>query len=106
MIYKPSTAKYKYNVDGDKGLTQVIASSGGHELIAVLVTAGGAAVAARIYDTDTANQLDTTQSVLIAANQGESTSFTPVQPIPMNKGIYVVIEQGGNQGGEVFLLYN
>ncbi len=106
MISKPLEAKYKYNLDSDSETSKQIATSPGHNIVAILATATGAALAARIYDS--ANGVgEINQSILIAANTGESTLFTPCQPVPMNKGIYIAVEMGGAPfGGEVLILYN
>lgn len=104
MVSKPAVSKYHYNVDGDLETSKLIASSS-IELCSVVVTATGSAIAARIYDTDSSARKDPKQSLLLAANTGESTSYTPAQPVLYKNGLYVEIEMGGGVGGEVFLTY-
>lgn len=105
MVQKPALARYKYNIDGDRETTKLIATSS-HEIVSIVVTATGSSIAVRVYDTDSSSRLDVSQSILLAANQGESSTYCPAQPVPMTKGIYVVIENGAGFGGEAFLTYN
>ena len=108
MICKPATALQFVQTDSDTtGNTRVISTSP-HEIVGMLVTAGGGAIAVRVYNAKGAATADPLQSVLIAANAGESTPFTPAQALPFNKGIYVVFEQGGAGvgGGELTLVIN
>lgn len=104
MISKPAVVQYHYCVSGDLETTKLIASSS-IELCSVVVTAGGSAIAARIYDTDAEARKDIKQSLLLAANTGESTAYCPSQPVLLKKGLYIEIEQGGNTDGEVFITY-
>lgn len=108
MMNKPLVAKYKYTVDSSTGVnSKLIATSEGHELVAILVTAGSADIAVGIYDTSIASPDDKINAIFLGANQGESNSFCPVQPIPMNKGIYINIEQGGGSfNGKATVLFN
>lgn len=107
MLAKPSVAKYKYTLNKNNTSKQ-LATSAGREIVAVLVTAGGSSAVVRIYDsTDGAAEASPHQdSFIVAANTGESSSFTPAQPIPMTKGLYIELEQGANFNGEAFILYN
>ena len=104
MIVKPAVAKFKYNLDSGDETSRILATSPGHELVSVLATAGAQPIAVRIYDSATASG-NSKDSILIAANAGESSPYTPSQPVPMIRGIYVVIEQG-SPSGEVFLTWN
>ena len=85
-----------------------IATSGGLEFVAALVTGGGSAAAVRIYDsTDGANEPSPSiDSFLVSANAGETTPFTPTQPSLMKKGFYVELEQGVGTNGEATIFYN
>lgn len=105
MITKPAVASHKVTIDSNSETEKLIASSA-RELVSVVVTAGGFAMAVRIYDASSADTIDPKNSLLIAANAGESTPYCPAQSIPFKKGIYVVIEQGAAGGGEVFLTLN
>ncbi len=103
MIAKPAVVPFKYNLDGDSESSRQIATSS-RELCSVLITATGTAVAARIYDSAN-GQGRKDQSILIAANTGESTAFCPAQPILMKNGIYLEFEQGAWAGGELYITY-
>ena len=102
---KPRVAKYYYNLDGETETSRQLATSGGREIIAVIITAGSSAAVARIADTSTST-VTSRDSFLIAANTGESTPFVPNQPIPFSRGLYIVLEQGAAFGAEVFVAYN
>ena len=103
MINKPSVAKYKYTLDSDTESSRQLSTSGGLEISSIYLSAGGAAAAARIHDSISgAGAIK--DSILIAANQGESTAYDPPRPIPMRKGIFIVIEQG--LGAELTIIYS
>ena len=103
MIVKPSVAKYKYNLDSENETTRQLATSGGLELIAVVLSSGLFSSALRIHDS--ANGAGPSKdSILITANAGESTTFTPARPAPLTRGLYIVMEQGA-PSAEAFLLY-
>ena len=105
MITKPAVAKYTINIDTDVQGNSYQAVSGPCELVAVLASAAGGAVAIRIFDTATGSSAQVNRRLMIAANTGESTPFTPCQPMQFNHGIFVVFEQGGTPfGGEVCLV--
>lgn len=107
MLVKPNVAKYKETLNQDETSKQ-IATGGGNEVVAVLVTAGSSACAVRIYDSASGSGEGAPHqdSFLVAANTGESSSFCPAQAVPMKKGIYAEIEQGVNANPEVLILYN
>ena len=85
--------KYKYNLDSGNETTRQLATSGGKEIVAIIVTAGAQSVALRVHDS--ANGAGPSKdSILVAANAGESTPFCPSKPILFNKGIYLDMEQG------------
>lgn len=107
MIIKPTIAKYKYTVNKNETSKQ-IATSGGVEIVAVIVTGGGGAAALRVYDSanGTVEDSPSANSFLVAANGGESTPFSPNQPIPMERGLYIELEQGGSSNGEATIFYN
>lgn len=105
MICKPLVSKYKYNLDSDTETTRQLITSPGHELVSIMITAGGFGAAARLYDS-ASGVGEINQSILIACNAGESSSFNPVQPIPLNNGLYIVMEQGTPGGAELFIQYN
>jgi len=104
MVSKPSVCKYHYCLSGDLETSRLLAS-GAIELSSVVVTAGGSSIAARIYDTDSASRKDIKQSLLLAANTGESTAYCPSQPVLFKNGLYLEMEQGGGFDGEVFVTY-
>lgn len=106
MIVRPSVAK-KYILTSDETSKQ-IATSGGLQLIALLITAGSSSAAARVYDSanGSAEGTPSKDAILIAANAGESSSFCPARPLPMDKGIYAEIEQGQNFGAELTIVYS
>lgn len=106
MVTKTPQALYKYTVNSSN-LSEQIAMSP-HEVVAVIVTGGSGGAAVRIYDsTDGANEPSPSiDSFLVAANGGESTAFCPAQAIPMFRGIYIELEQGGSSNGEATILYN
>jgi hypothetical protein len=105
MIVKNSVSKFKYNLDSDLESSRQIATSGGHEIIGIMLTAQGGSASALICDSKNGMGLDN-ENIPISANAGESTVFTPAQPIGMNKGIYLVIETGKTFGASLFILYN
>lgn len=105
MVLKLTPGKHWYNLDGENELSRQLATSGGREIISVLLTAGGSSAAARIHDSASGAHASK-DSFLIAANAGESTPFVPAHPIPFRKGIYIELEQGGPQGAELFIEYN
>lgn len=107
MITKPSVSKYKYTLNANE-LSKQIATSGGREVVAVLVTGGGSSAAVRVYDSanGAAEPSPSANSFLVAANAGESTSHAPGQPALMEKGLYIELEQGGPQNGEATIFYN
>lgn len=107
MINKPAVASYTINVDTDVYGNTYQAVDSPCELVAVLASAAGGAVAIRFYDTDTAAAIPANRRLMIAANTGESTPFTPCQPMKFNHGVYLEFEQGGAPfGGEVCLVIN
>jgi hypothetical protein len=106
MVVKPTPAKYKYNLDSNEETSRQLGTSGGREIVSILLTSGGTASAARIYDSKNRNSGPKNKSILIAANAGESTLFTPVQPILFDEGLYIEIEQGQGEGCELFITYN
>lgn len=106
MAYvKPSASAYKAVLNGNRTSAQL--STNPVELIAVLATAGGSAIAVRIYDSiaGSSEPSPSLDSFVVAANTGESTPFCPVQPVLMTKGLYVEIEQGAAFNPEVLVLY-
>ena len=108
MLSKPSVARGYFSVDSnDLSNDTYQAGNTAHEIVSILATAGGGALFVRVYDSATGVG-PKSKSIAIAANQGESTPFTPAQPVPFKKGVYIVFEQGGkNQGGgEIFIEYN
>ena len=105
MISKPLVSKHKYNLDSDNESSRQLVTTPGHEVVAVYLTAGAGGAAARVHDS--ANGAGPTKdSVLIAANAGETTPVAPAQPIPMTNGIFIIIEQGVGTGAELLILYN
>ena len=108
MLNKPSPANYTITIDSDISGNTVQAVDNPCELVAILGAAGVGALFARIYDTRNAESDVSHRRTFIAANAGESTPFTPCQPMKFEKGVYIVFEQGGiNQGGgEVCLVLN
>lgn len=105
MINKPAIAGFKVTVRDEAGATQLISTTS-REIVGMLCTAGGAAAAIAIYDSNDVSKLPLTDRILIAANAGESTPFTPAQLINFKKGIVVVFEQGLNNNAELFILGN
>ena len=107
MVVKPSPANGRETFNSTRTSGQ-LATSGGIEVVAVLVTGGGGSAAVRIYDSvDGANEASPSiNSFLVTANAGESTPFTPVQSTLMKKGLYVELEVGGATNGEATIFYN
>ena len=106
MIYKPSVAKYKFNLDSGVETSRQLATSPGREIVSILLTAGGTSAACRISDTkDGTAGVISSESILIAANAGESTPYTPSQPVPFTKGLFIEMEQGA-PSAECLITYN
>ena len=106
-LFKPSVARGFATIDSNTHGDTYQLGTTGREIVGILATAGGGALFVRIYDSaNGAGAIE--ESIPIAANQGESTPFTPTQPIPFKKGIYIVFEQGGSTqgGGEVTIIHN
>lgn len=103
MINKPSATKKWGSFDSSKlasGQTAYQLSTSARSVVAFIATAGGAALAVRIYDSENNVNLANKRSILLAANAGESTTFTPARPMTFEKGMYLHFEQGGpDQGG-------
>ena len=105
MIVRPSTVKNKYNLDGENETSRQLATSGGISLVSAVLTAGGGAAAARIHDSANGAQASK-DSILLAANQGESMPFTPTRPIYLKNGLFIEIEVGATFGAELFVSYD
>ncbi len=107
MFIKPSYAKHTITIDGDLVGTENQAVDSPCEVVAVLATATSTALFVRLYDSALGSDAVADRKVAIAANTGESTPFTPSQPMNFEKGVYVVFEQGGGgAGGEITLVIN
>ena len=112
MICKPAVASATVHIDTDREGNAVQAVSTPCELVGVLGTACGSAIAVRIYDNANSNPRPLDRKILMSANTGESTPFCPCQPMRFEHGIYVVFEQGGTPpgggigGGEISLVIN
>jgi hypothetical protein len=104
VISKPAVVPYKYNLDGDLETYRQLATSA-KEVCSVMITSTGTSTFARVYDTDSSTRKDVKKCIPIAANAGESVTFTPAQPILFEKGIYLEFEQGAWAGGELFVTY-
>lgn len=105
MISKPAVAKFKYNLDSDNEASRQLATTPGREIVGIYLTGGAGGAAARVHDSSNGAG-PTKDSILIAANAGETTPIAPTQPIPMKNGIFIIIEQGVGTGAELFILYN
>lgn len=103
MVTKPSETSKWDSFDSSKlpsGQTRYQLATSARSVSAFVVTAGGSAVAVRIYDTANGQNLTSTKNIILAANAGESTSFTPARAMTFKKGILLDFEQGGpDQGG-------
>ncbi len=107
MIVKPGYAKHTITFDSDVQGNAYQAVGSACTLVACMAYASGAAVAVRLYDSRNSEASPERRRVIIGANTGESTPFTPSQPMRFNHGIYVVFEQGGTPfGGEIVLVVN
>ena len=107
MFVKPSYAKHTITVDSDIQGDTFQAVDSPCEVVGVLCTAQGSSVFVRLYDTASGQTNPAHRRVSIAANIGESTQFTPVQPMNFDKGVYVEFEQGGGVfGSEITLVIN
>ena len=106
-VVKLSVCKNKYTIDSANGETsKQLATGGGNELVAVVVTGGTGDIVVSVHDS-AEGVGSPNQAQYFGANQGESVPFTPGHPILMKKGIYVQIEQGGSPfNGKVTLYYN
>ena len=99
-LVKISVSKYKTTLNAGRKTYQ-IATGGGNEITSILVTGGSGGAAVRVSDSPTGTDL--TDSILVAANAGESTPFNPASPILMTKGIYADLEQfSGNAEAVIF----
>ena len=107
MISKPSVAQHKYTLNINETSKQ-LSTSGGIEVVSVVVTGGGGSVAVRVYDSaaGAGEPAPSAAAFLVAANAGESTCYCPAQPVKMKKGLYIELEQGGASNGEAFITYN
>lgn len=105
MFVQPSPSKYKYNLDSDNESSRQIATSGGLSISGIFLTAGNGGAAARIHDSNNGAS-STVNSILIAANAGETSSIVPKRPIRMDRGIFIIIEQGVGTGAELFITYD
>lgn len=106
MLTKPSPAIHKYTLDASSGSDAIQIATSAREVVSILATGGGGGVAAVIYDSANGPG-DPKEAIYISANAGESTPFTPSQPILFKKGIYAVLEQGGDPfNGKVFISIN
>lgn len=82
-----------------------IATSGGLEVVAVICTGGSGGTVVRVYDSpDGVNEPSPSiDSFIVAANGGESNCFTPSQPAPLTRGLYIELEQpSGNAEATIF----
>ena len=104
---KPSGVRGKYTLNSSE-LSKQLATGGGVELIAAIVTGGSSSAALRIIDSRAgAGEAGTgPQNWLIAANAGESTPFCPARGIIMEQGLYIELEQGGAQNGEATVFFS
>lgn len=100
-------ARYWYTINSLE-LSKQIATSGGREIVAVLVTGGGGAAAVRLYDSPVGSgePAPSKDAFLVAANGGESTAFCPAHPVLFKRGLYIELEQGGSSNGEATVFYN
>lgn len=107
MISKPAVAKFWYTVNSQE-LSKQIATGGGREVVAVVVTGGSGGAAVRVYNSPAGagEPSPSKDAFLLAANGGESTAFCPTQPALMSKGLYIELEQGGSGNGEATVFYN
>lgn len=103
---KPTIVKNWYNIDGDTETSRQLSTSGGIEIVAVIVTPGEADCVVRVYDSRNGEGPKNKSFLLEADAASGSKVFSPNQPILFNEGLYVDIELGGSQGGEVFIAYN
>jgi len=101
MVIKPSPADHTETFDSNELGDDFVAVGRKCEVVAILVSAGGGSVACRLYD-------GSEDRVMIAANAGESTPFTPAQPMLFKNNVKVVFEQGGQSqgGGEITIVLN
>lgn len=102
---RPAAAFYTINASE---LSKQIATSGVREIIAVTVTGGSGGAAVRLYNSrnGSGEASPSKDSILISANGGETTCFTPVHPLPFDQGLYIELEQGGSGNGEATVVYN
>lgn len=105
MFVQPSPSKYKYNLDSDNESSRQLATSGGLSISGIFLTAGAGGAAARIHDSSNGAG-PTKDSVLIAANAGETTTIAPKRPIKILNGIFLVMEQGAGTGAELLITYD
>ena len=107
MLVKITPGKYKYNLASEDETSRQLSTSGGNEIIGVIVSAGNAPVAVRVVDTANGSAGYSRQDGFLVSAEA-SNSFSPVitHPIPMKKGIYVIFEQGVGSNAECFIWYN
>ena len=100
MINKPAVADHTLSFDSDTYGNSFTAVNHACEIAGVLVSAGSGSVALRLDDGDN------TKRIFIAANAGESSSFTPSKVMKFKTAVKVIFEQGGQGvgGGEVTLI--
>lgn len=106
MVTKLSASKYKYTLDSVSGETsKQVATGGGRELVAILVTGGSADIVISIHDSNNGVGV-VNQAIYVGANQGETVSVY-LGRVLMNKGIYFQIEQGGSPfNGKATIFYD
>lgn len=101
-----SSASLTVSYDSDVTGNTVQVSGGAIEVVGIIASAGGAALAVSFYDVNNGAADPNKKRAFIAANAGESTPFTPRKNMLFTRGLYMVFEQGGSGqgGGEVTLL--
>ena len=107
MRVKPKISRAWFTLNSTRTSLQA-ATSGGLEIVAVLVTGGGSAAAVRVYDSanGSGEPSPSIDSFLVGANAGESKDFCPTQPAPLTRGLYAELEQGAAFNGEATIFYN
>ena len=101
----PSTKKYTLT---SSETSKQLATSGGIEINAILVTGGASSAVLRVIDSaaGSAEAGPGPGNFIVAANAGESTPFCPTKSVLVDRGLYIELEQGAAQNGEATIFYD
>ena len=98
----PTRNKFTLN---SSNTSEQLATAGGILLVSVIITGGSGGAAVRIHDSNVSVSGATTNSFLLSANAGESSSYCPSRPVLMKNGLYIDLEQSSGNA-EAFVTYD